>query len=277
MKHSKGIFRGSGGIDLFFQSWLPEEPPIASVAIVHGWGEHSDRYLNVVEGLMSYGYAIYGFDQRGHGRSPGKRGHIDSWGEYRGDLQAFINIIGRQQPERSIFLVGHSLGALIALDCLLDHPEGLRGAVIASCPIEPVGIAKPYLVLLSRLLSRIWPRFSLDRRLNAGLLSRDQEVVQQSRSDPMMHGQCSARWATEVLDTISRVKSQVSKVAIPVLFLHGEADQVNLAEGTRYLFNSVAIEDKALRLYPGMYHELHNDTDHEQVMADVRSWIEQHL
>ena len=277
MKHSKGIFRGSGGIELFFQSWLPEVEPIASVVIVHGWGEHSDRYSNVVGYLMSYGYAIYGFDQRGHGRSPGKRGHINSWGEYRQDLQSFINVIGQQQPDGAIFLWGHSLGALIALDYLLLHPEGLRGAVISSCPIEPAGVAKPHLVLLSRLLSHIWPSFSLDRRLDATMLSRDLEVVQQSRSDPLMHGLCSARWATEVLDTIARVKSQVSALTIPVLFIHGEADQVNLVVGSRYLFDSVAIKDKTLQIYPDMYHEMHNDTNHEQVLDDVRAWLGEHL
>ena len=277
MKHSKGIFRGGGGINLFFQSWLPEEIPVASVAIVHGWGEHSDLYLNVVESLLSGGYAVYGFDQRGHGRSPGKRGHINSWREYREDLRSFINVIGQQNSDGAIFLWGHSLGALIALDYILCYPEEVRGAVIGSCPIEPAGVAKPHLVLLSRLLSHIWPSFSLDRRLDATLLSRDQEVVQQSMSDPMMHGLCSARWATEVLDAISRVKSQVSEVSIPVLFLHGEADQVNLASGTSYLFNSVAIEDKTLRLYSGMYHELHNDTNYEQVLDDVRNWLGRHL
>ena len=228
VKHSKGIFRGSGGINLFFQSWLPEGVPVASVVIVHGWGEHSDRYSNVVEYLMPYGYAIYGFDQRGHGRSPGKRGHINSWGEYREDLRSFINIIRQQHPDGAVFLWGHSLGALIALDYLFHHPEGLGGAVIGSCPIEPAGVAKPHLVLLSRLLSHIWPSFSLDRRLDATILSRDQQVVQDSRSDPMMHGLCSARWATEVLDAIAAVKTQVWEVAVPLLFLHGEDDRVNL-------------------------------------------------
>ena len=277
MKHSKGIFRGSGGISLFFQSWLPEEIPVASVAIVHGWGEHSDRYSNVVECLLPHGYAIYGFDQRGHGRSPGKRGHINSWGEYREDLRSFINIIRQQHPDGAVFLWGHSLGALIALDYLLHHPEGVRGAVISSCPIEPAGVAKPYLVLLSRLLSHIWPSFSLDRRLDATTLSRDQQVVQDSRSDPMMHGLCSARWASEVLDAIAAVKSQVSEVAVPLLFLHGEADQVNLAAGTSYLFDAVAFQDKTLRIFPGMYHELHNDIDHEQVLDDVRNWLSERV
>jgi alpha-beta hydrolase superfamily lysophospholipase len=277
MKHSKGTFRASGGIDLFFQSWQPEEQPIASVAIVHGWGEHSERYSNVVEYLISHGYAVYGFDQRGHGRSPGKRGHINHWEEYRQDLRSFLHIIGEQHPDGAVFLWGHSLGALIALDYILCYSEELRGAVIGSSPIEPVGVAKPYLVLLSRLLSKVWPSFSLDRRLDATLLSRDQEVVQQSKSDPMMHGLCSARWATEVLNTISRVKAQVTEVSIPVLFLHGEADRVNLASGTSYLFDSVGIEDKTVRIYPSMYHELHNDIDHEQVLVDVRNWLGEHL
>ena len=109
------------------------------------------------------------------------------------------------------------------------------------------------------------------------MLSRDQEVVQECRSDPMMHGLCSARWATEVLDTIARVKSQVSALAVPVLFLHGEADRVNLVAGSRYLFDSVAIKDKTLRIYPDMYHELHNDANHEQVLDDARAWLEEHL
>ena len=274
MNHSRGSFRGIDGESLFFQSWRPQGPLRASVGIVHGWGEHSDRYQNVVGPLIESRYAVYGFDQRGHGLSPGKRGHINVWEEYREDLRLFLTLIMEQQPGQPVFLLGHSLGALIALDYLLHYPGELRGAILSGSPLRPASVAKPHLVLLSRILSRVWPSFSVDMRLDATELSRDGDAVQKSRDDPLMHGRASARWGTEVLLAISRVKSNASGLVDAVLFLHGEADRVNLAEGARTTFQAISASDKTMRIYPGMYHELHNDIGHEQVMEDIKDWLE---
>ena len=276
MERREGYFGGVGSVDLYFQSWQEEEKTRAVLAVVHGFGEHCGRYLNVVNHLTPLGYGVYGFDLRGHGRSPGQRGHIQSWDEYRGDLRAFLQKVSSQEPTPPVFLLGHSMGALIALDYLLHNPAGLRGAIVSGAPLEPVGVAKPFLVLLARVLSRVWPRFSLPLGLDPKGISRDTDVVKAYEADPLVHGKASVRWGTEILKTIERVKTHPAEVHLPILLIHGGSDPLNSPEGTRKFFERILLPDKEMKIYPGSYHEVHNDFDYEQVMKDMAQWMERH-
>jgi len=277
MNHREETFRGADDLELRVQWWRPERGVRAALAIVHGHGEHSGRYMRIVDALLPHGYAVYGFDHRGHGRSRGQRGHIDSWAEYRGDVGAFLRWIAGQEPHAAIFLMGHSMGALVVLDYLLHEPGGIRGAIVSGAPLEPAGVAKRNLVLLSRVLSRVCPRFPLRLALDVSALSRDEAVVRAYVEDPLVHGRFSARWGTESLDTLARVKTRAADVRVPILFIHGEADRLNLPHGSRSFFEGVGFPDKTLHLYPEMYHELHNDVGHEAVIADLKEWLGRHL
>ena len=143
MKQSTGNFEGVNACKLYYKTWLPEEQPKATLVIVHGAGEHIDRYQNVVNGLVASGFALAGYDLRGHGRSEGRRGHINSWDEYRGDLREFIKMTRQMLPEMPLFILGHSLGSLIVLDYLIYHQEGLSGAILSGTSLDPVDAAPP--------------------------------------------------------------------------------------------------------------------------------------
>ena len=277
MKHGEGIFRGADGIELYYQCWRPERETRAMLAIIHGHGEHSGRCMNVVNSLLPHGYAVYGFDYRGHGRSCGQRGHINSWTDYREDVGTFLLRIANQEPHRAIFLMGHSMGALVALGYLLHDSKGIRGTIISAAPLEPAGVAKPSLVLLSRLLSKVCPRFPLRLALDTSALSRDAAVVRAYVKDPLVHGTFTARWGTESLVALSRVKTRATDINVPILFIHGEADRLDYPEGSRNFFENVAFADKTLHVYPEMYHELHNDIGYELVMNDLERWLTRHL
>ncbi len=277
MKQDEGVFQGAGGIELYFRCRRPDGETRGVLAIVHGHGEHSGRYANVVDALVPRGYAVYGFDHRGHGRSPGRRGHIDSWAQYRGDVEAFLRLIESREPHRPVFLMGHSMGALVALDYLIHDSKGIRGAIISGAPIEPAGIAKPALVLMSRLLSRVCPRFPLRLALDTSALSRDEAVVRAYVDDPLVHGRFTARWGTESLAAVARIKARAAEVDVPVLFVHGEADRLNLLIGIRDFFPKVASTDKTLRIYPEMFHEPHNDFGYDRYLSDLERWLTEHL
>jgi alpha-beta hydrolase superfamily lysophospholipase len=169
------------------------------------------------------------------------------------------------------------MGALIALDYLLHHPNGLHGAVISGAPIEPVGVATPQQVLLARLLSRLWPRFPLEVDLELEALCRDPAVVRAYREDALVHGQSTTRWGAEALRAVERVKARASEIDLPLLVVHGEADRINDAAGARWLHDQVASEDKQLHLYPGSYHEVHNDLDQGKLVEDLEKWMERLL
>jgi alpha-beta hydrolase superfamily lysophospholipase len=277
MKHSEGTFRGAGGLDLYGQCWQDAREPQAIVAIVHGHGEHGGRYMNVVRSLLSHGCAVCAFDHRGHGRSRGQRGHINSWSEYREDVGSFLFWIADRENHRPVFLMGHSMGALVALDYVLRGSGGIAGAIISGAPIEPAGVAKPALVLLSRLLSRAVPRFPLRLALDTSALSRDAAAVRAYAEDPLVHGRFTARWGTESLAALAWVKAHAPDVNIPILFIHGGGDRLNLSDGSRRFFERVASSDKTIHVYPDMFHELHNDIGYDQVMKDLAQWLTEHL
>ncbi|MBN1311538.1 MAG: lysophospholipase [Anaerolineae bacterium] len=277
MDHIEGTFQGFGDVHLFYQRWRPEKKPKAVLVIVHGFGEHSGRYMNVVDHFVPRQYAIYGLDHRGHGRSPGQRGHVNSFEEFRGDVDAFVKLVDQQEPRIPIFLWGHSMGGLIGLDYILHHPEGLRGAIISGPSLTPSGFASPIMVTLTRIFSRLWPTFSIDIGLDAMALARTPEVGKAYREDTLVHGRASTRLGTELELASNWVKAHVAELKIPLLMIHGDADTICPVSETLSFFEQVTFADKELKVYPGGYHESHNDIEHEQVMADVEGWIKQHM
>ena len=273
----ENTFCGAHGLSLFYRAWYPSGTVKAVVALVHGFGEHCDRYSTVTDALTQVGYAVFGFDNQGHGRSEGQRGHIDRWQDYRDNVCAFVAQVRHHEPKLPLFVLGHSLGGLIVLDFALFSPDGIEGIVVSGPPIRPVGIAKPYLVAIARALSGIWPRFAMDVGSGPEVLSRDPAVISQILNDPLKHSMATVRWGTECLVAIAAVRQTIEKLQVPILLLHGSADKVNDVKGSEEIFERITITDKTLNIYPGSYHEPHNDLDRNQVMEDVVQWLNHHL
>ena len=128
----EGKFQTALGNRLHYKCWQPDTPGKAVLAIVHGWGEHGGRYQNIVGYMAAYGYVVYVFDNQGHGRSPGQRGHIKRWADYRANVRDYVAMIRHQQPNMPIFLMGHSMGALIVLDYVLNQPDDIDGVAVSA-------------------------------------------------------------------------------------------------------------------------------------------------
>lgn len=281
LQGEESSFTGAGGVQLFSQAWRPrvDHAPeaAAAVALVHGIGEHSGRYVWLVEHLTAAGFAVFSFDHRGHGRSPGRRGHITSWSEYRDDVGAFLEHVHRLSPGVPIFIYGHSLGALIVAEYVLSKQPDVAGVILSGIPLQPTGVAKPHLIAMARILSRILPSLRVSLGVNPDALSRDKAVAKAYEQDPLVHHRASMRWGTETLDAIDRVRSHASDIRLPLLILHGEADQVNSVAGSRELLETVSSPDKQLRVYAGGAHEPHNDLDRDKVVRDVAEWLTEHV
>lgn len=265
-------------MELYFSCWRPRGDARAIVALVHGIGEHVGRYTTLVTHLTAAGFAVCGFDHRGHGRSPGRKGHIGSWTEYREDVRAFLGVAEKQFPGRPVFLYGHSLGALIVTEYVIAYPGGgLVGLIASGIPLQPTGVAKPHLIALARILSRVWPTFSISLGVDGSRLSRDPDVVRDYDEDPLVHHVASMRWGAETLAAIERVRSRAAAIRLPILVLHGGNDKINSVEGSKELFEKVSSADKQLRIYPGGAHEPHNDINRAQVALDVEEWLNLHV
>lgn len=276
MRYDEGRFAGVEGLELYCQDWCPDSEPRAVVALVHGVGEHSGRYMNVVRPLVEAGYAVYGYDHRGHGNSPGTRVHIESWEQYREDLTTYLGVIAQRVPGRPIVLYGHSMGSLVVLDYLLERPGDIRGAIISGIATEPAGVGNPATIAAAKVLSGVAPRLSVNLGIDVGSLTRDPAAVEAFRADPLITGRATVRWGAEILKTVERVKAGLGRVDRPLLVIHGEADPLNMVAGARALYDASPHPDKTLRLYPGVLHEPHNDLGHEQVAADIRQWLDRH-
>lgn len=269
-----GTFCGAG-IELYYQSWHPQAVAKAVLVVVHGHGGHSGIFSRLVEYLVDRDYIIYSFDLRGHGRSPGQRGYINSWAEYRADLAAFLQLVRTQKSQLPLFLIGQSLGGTIALDYLLSESPQLQGLILMS-PALGLNVS-PWKLLIGKLLSRIRPHFALDAGIDMSTGSRDPEVVAAYAQDPLRHSQGTARLATELLRTIDWVNARASELQVPLLVLHGGSDRVTPLSSSRTFVERVTISDKEMREYPDSYHELHNDLNYLEVLADVNNWLEKHL
>ncbi len=276
MRHCEGHFAGCDNIQLFYQSWHPQSATRAGLIIIHGFGEHGGRYHNVVQRLVPKGYAIYAPDHRGHGRSPGQRGFVNSLAEFRDDVHAMFEVVRGADPAVPIFMFGHSMGGVITLDYAIRNPSGLAGVIVSAPAIGATGIS-PALRFLARLLSGIWPTLSIRARLDPGALSRDKDELQRLASDPLVHGIGSPRLATEVSNTAKRIQDRAAEFRLPILIAHGAADRVVSPEGSQRFFNNLTHDDKKYIRYPGGFHESHNDLNHEEAVTNIEMWLEEQL
>jgi alpha-beta hydrolase superfamily lysophospholipase len=230
----------------------------------------------VVDHFTSRGIAVYAMDLRGNGRSSGQRGHVDRWEDFREDLERLVALARQEEPGQPIFLLGNSLGGLIVLEYALHRPEGIRGVIAASPALGRVGVPAP-LMALGRILSRIWPRFSIRTGMDLSGLARDPVVVETVLADPRFHRVGSARLSTEVVAAIARVHAGAPRFPLPLLIVHGSADRMVPPDGSRTFIARVGHPDRELREYAGAFHVLFADLDYQRVLTDVERWIEARL
>ncbi len=273
MQHSGGRFQGVRGTDIYYQAWLPDEDPMAVVVVVHGLGEHSGRYMNVVNHLVPLGYAIYGLDHLGHGQSEGQREVIDRFTDYTATLEDFCALVEDWQPGKPLFLLGHSMGGLIATYYLLDHQADFRGAII-SAPAVMVGDGvSQTTILMGKLLSTVAPTMGV-LALDANDISRDPAVVAAYVNDPLVyHGKTPARLAAEMLKTMGIVSARMEEIRLPFVVLQGSADKLVNPAGAQMLYDQAGSADKTLNIYEGLYHEVLNEPEHDRVLSDVADWL----
>lgn len=277
MKHKEGFFTGVRGTDIYYQCWLPEDEPRAVLLIVHGLAEHSGRYMNVVDYFVPLGYAVYGIDHLGHGKSGGTRVYIKRFNDFIDTFSVYVEMVRKWQPGKSSFLVGHSMGALISALFLLDHQAKLAGVILSGPGVKVPNNASPITISMVKLLSTLLPRVGLFQ-LEAEGVSRDPAVVQAYVSDPLVHTRkITARLTHEMLKAMQRITAEASKITLPVLTVQGSADRLVDSDGARMLYGAVSSVDKTIEIYDGLYHEVFNEPEHDQVLGDVEAWLEARL
>ena len=277
MQHIEGKFAGRNNFSLYWQAWLPEGPPKAILLIVHGIAEHSGRYTNLVNYFVPKGYAVYSFDQRGHGKSDGKRSYIERFSYYVDDLQTFFSLVRTENPNTKIFMVGHSLGSTIALDYTLEHQRELQGLIISGTTLKAGASISRAAILAAKILSVVMPKIGVSA-LDPGGISRDPAVVAAYVNDPLNYtGKLSARFGVELLKTMDMLQKRLSEITLPILIMQGSQDRISDPSSSKILFDGVSSKDKPMKIYEGFYHEIFNDPERQQVFSDMEAWFKAHV
>ncbi len=277
MKHQEGFFKGVRDAEICYQCWLPEGEPRAVLLIVHGLAEHCGRYANVVDHFVPQGYAVYGVDHIGHGKSDGTRVYVKRFADFIDVLTTYGDMVHEWQPDKPVFLVGHSLGALIGAVYLLDHQTELSGAILSGPLVKIPDNISPMTVLLSRLLSVLLPKLGV-AGVDAQGVSRDPAVVDAYVRDPLVYrGKTTARLGAELLRAMKRVTEEAYKITLPVLVLQGSEDRLVAPDGAEMLHRAAGSADKTLKVYDGLHHEVYNEPERASVLSDVEAWLRERL
>ncbi len=274
MKHQEGFFKGVRDASIYFQNWSPESEPKAILLIAHGLAEHSGRYMNIVDYFVPRGYAGYGLDHFGHGKSSGTRVYVRRFEDYTDTLQIYLD---RIRPNKPVFLIGHSMGGLIGAIYLLEHQAGLTGAVLSGPAVKVPDKITPAVVFVGKVLSALMPKFGL-LGLEAEGVCRDPAVVNAYVNDPLVHrGKTTARLAAEMLKAMRRISTQAGKITLPIMIVQGGSDRLVDPAGARMLYDRISSTPKEIRIYEGFYHEVFNEPERERVLTDVEGWMESRL
>jgi alpha-beta hydrolase superfamily lysophospholipase len=264
------------GITFHIRRWEPDANARAVVALVHGHGEHIGRYENVARALTNAGYVLAGYDSRGHGKSTGRRGHIPSYDILMDDIGAFISLLGEKYSGLPLFMYGHSMGGNQVINYALRCQPKIAG-IIATGPWLKLAFEPPPIkVALGKFMNNLVPSFTQSSGLNTRGLSHDAEVVRLYDNDPLGHDKVSARLFVSMYESGFWALDHASALALPLLLMHGGADPVTSAEASRQ-FADKAGKNVTLRIWDGLYHEVHNEPEQAEVFRVMIEWLDKHL
>lgn len=261
------------GLRYFYQHWMPDKPR-ALVVFVHGLGDHIGRYSDLILRLSRDNYACALYDQRGHGKSGGKRGHADHFEDWVSDLAGFVQFSQMAVPAGTpLILVGYSLGALIGINFLLIHSTSVAGMVTLSAAVIPTLRIPQWKRKLATRIAGFYPKFSISADVKFEDLTSDPEQLELLRNDPFFHRRITVGAGLEIERNLELVMAMPHRIHMPMLMLAGGEDCVCDPDGTKQFAMRLSSADRRYHIYPEMRHDLLHDTGRGEVLEDVVGWI----
>lgn len=267
-----------GNVELFRKEWTIGTPK-AAIVLVHGQGEHSGRYGYAAAALNRRGYDVYSGDLPGHGRSGGLRGHIDRFDDYLRVVDEWLTAARRRQSGAPVFLLGHSVGGLIAIRYLETQPNAasLAGAVLSSPALRLRYPIAPWKTAIGRRLDRLFPLLRMSSGLEGQRATRNEEVRAVSAQDPLMVRVASVRFYNELIRAQQAALQAADRITLPLLLLHGGADEIIEPAASLEFGQRLALPDQEVRLLPGLHHEIMNEPERDDVLREIADWLDKHI
>lgn len=256
------------------------EKSICSLIVVHGVGEHSKRYLLFAKKISATtNCTCYLYDQRGHGESDGKRGHIVKFEDYLNDLLKIYDLVFSEAKQDPIFVYGHSMGSIVAILFTLKHQEKIKGLILTGFPFKPSIKLSGYPLKLIAFFRKIAPLQSVSTMINVKQLSHDENVWKDYEQDPLINKTVTVSWIVEFYSAIDKLKKNLINLNIPLLMMHGSEDKIARLNGAEQTVQAVHSKDKVLNVLEGQRHELLNELSPipDQVIDRMQGWIQQRL
>src|SRR6478672_1183689 len=265
----------TGGLTLFVRSWRPDANARGVVVIVPGFNSHSGYFEWTAGQLVAAGLAVYAVDLRGRGQSDGERFYVETFTDYVDDVSAVVKLAKAREPGLATFLLGHSAGGVVGCLYALDYPRELAGLISESFAHEIP--APDFALAVFKGLSHVAPHAHI-LHLKNEIFSRDPEAVRAMDADPLIaHETQPTKTLAEMVRADERLRKEFPSITLPLLILHGTADQATKPSGSQHFYDLAGSKDKTLKLYDGHFHDLLNDIDKDVVMADIKGWIAAHL
>ena len=270
-------FMASDGTKIHTVYWRPAGISERVVIIVHGISEHSGRYEHVAKHLTDAGYHVYALDHRGHGQSDGERIHVDNNTQFITDLKQYHAQIKENHPNATIFMLGHSMGSVISLQFILTYPNAVDAIIVTGTATDVGSDVSPVLRSTVNFLHGIYPKTPIQPPSGDSVLTRDPEMLAKADSDPLFYkGWTKASSAKYVVETGEMIQERANEITMPILIMHGEDDALTPISGSHFMYEHVSSSDKTLKLYEGLYHEVFNEPEKEQVFEDLQQWLLTH-
>lgn len=267
----------SDNLKLHTVAWRPEGTPRGIVFIVHGYGEHIARYPHVAEALVNAGFAVYGIDHRGHGKSEGTRAYFKTLDDAVNDFAAYFEQVRAKNPGQKLFVYGHSMGSLIALAFALRYQKDLAGLALSGTAVNgDETIPKP-IMALGKFIKSFAPTLPLLPGLPSTELSTDLSVGEIYDQDPLVYrGMWKVGMGIGLLEVGKTLRERAGELTLPLLIMHGEIDKITPISGSNVIYERAKSTDKTLKTYPGMRHEIMNGRENAQPIADLTGWLTRH-
>jgi lysophospholipase len=259
---------------LHAQKWRPNSDPKAVILIVHGIAEHIGRYDHVAHVLVEAGLAVYGYDHRAHGKSDGQpRSYIHPFTKAIDDLGLVVNYVRQENPTKKLFIYGHSMGSLISNLYVLKHQDGVAGWISSGSPLTSDSNTPTLVVQLLTVLSKIAPQLQMVN-IPPSDLTHDQNIVQAYIHDPLVNAKPTRLGMASAIVSQSKVViSQLGTLRLPILLLHGSDDKICPMSASQLIYEKASSTDKTLKIYEGLYHEIHNETLYGRILSDIIEWV----
>ena len=265
----------SGGLELFFRAWRPDQTPRGVVVIVPGFNSHSGYYAWVAQRFADHGLATYAIDLRGRGESQGERFYVQEFRDYVSDVHEFVTSVRAREPGLPIYLLGHSAGGVVATLYAAEYQEQLAGLICESFAFKVP--APDFALAVFKGLAHLAPHAHVLALKNKDF-SRDPAVVAAMDADKLIARESQP---LETLAAMVRADEVLERsfadITLPVFILHGTEDRATKPSGSQQFFDAAGSPDKTLRFYEGGYHDLLNDTIREEVAADITTWLDRQL